>query len=193
MGCDAVLGAELHEATVTDQTILGAPTMMAYRARYDLLGSGDAPLSVRDAALIDELDVSDLESEREHSYTVGTGKETENQVLTCVVAGRTVVDGGRVGRSFDRFVAHLRPGVETMAVVRIPSEGETKLLVEAANGKIAEIDVPTSGWYEPTFVIPANAASQATPISVRVQGEGTFGSAHYWFYAAPPLPARTGQ
>jgi hypothetical protein len=112
-------------------------------------------------------------------------------VLTCVAAGRTVVDGGRVNRELERFVAHLRPGVETIAVVRIPSEGETKVIVEAANRKVAELDVPPSGWYEPTFVIPADVASQATPISLRAQEEGSFGSAHYWFYVAPTAAERT--
>jgi hypothetical protein len=192
MGCDALLGAELHEATVTDQTILGAPTMTAYRARYDLLWSGAAPLSPPAAVLIDELDVSDLESEREHDYDVGAGKETENLALKCVAAGKGVVDGGRVRREFDRFVAHLRPGVATIAVARLPSEGEAKVLVRVADREVSEIDVPASGWYEPTFMIPADIASRATPISLRAQGEDTFGSAHYWFYEAPASPPRTG-
>jgi hypothetical protein len=192
MGCDAVLGAELHEATVTDQTILGGTTMTVYRARYDLLSSGDRPLLPRSGGLIDELDVSDLESEKEHGYVLGSARETDNQSLTCIEAGSTVADGGRVHRTFDRFVAHLDRGVATAMVVRIPSEGEVKVLVEAADRTIAEIDVPPSGWYEPTVAISADVVSPATPISLRVVGEGTFGSAHYWFYAAPAGAARTG-
>ena len=43
MACDPVLGDELHDETVTDQTILGGATMTAYRARYDEFGSGDRP------------------------------------------------------------------------------------------------------------------------------------------------------
>jgi hypothetical protein len=88
-------------------------------------------------------------------------------------------------------MAHLRPGVETIAVVRIPSEGETKVRVQVAGRTITELDVPAYGWYEPSFVIPADLASGATPISLRVEGEETFGSAHYWFYAAPAAPAPT--
>ena len=43
MGCPMLLGGMLHEATVVDQSILGGTTMVAYRARYDALGTGAEP------------------------------------------------------------------------------------------------------------------------------------------------------
>ena len=52
---DAVLGLPLHEATVTDSTILGGVTMRAYQADWSALGSGEAPWT-RVAAPIVRLD-----------------------------------------------------------------------------------------------------------------------------------------
>jgi hypothetical protein len=70
MACDAVLGRELHHATVTDSTILGGQTMTAYEADYTRLGRGDRPLKPPPGRLVDELDVADLESEEAHRYDV---------------------------------------------------------------------------------------------------------------------------
>lgn len=70
MACDAVLGRELHHATVTDSTILGGQTMTAYEADYSRLGRGDLPLSPPTTKLVDELDVADLEAEEAHRYDV---------------------------------------------------------------------------------------------------------------------------
>ncbi len=71
-GIDALLGAELEEATVTDSTILGGQTMRAHVADYTLLGSGEAPWTSRRpderADLGCAVDVADLESEAEHGY-----------------------------------------------------------------------------------------------------------------------------
>jgi hypothetical protein len=70
MACDAVLGRELHHATVTDSTILGGQTMVAYEADYSRLGRGDVPLKPPATKLVDELDVADLEAEEAHRYEV---------------------------------------------------------------------------------------------------------------------------
>ena len=64
MACDAVLGATLYEATVTDSTILGGQTMRAYEADWSLLGSGEVPWTPAVArSIVDAVDVADLESE----------------------------------------------------------------------------------------------------------------------------------
>src|SRR5262249_49766943 len=86
MACDAVLGEELHEETVTDQTILGGATIPAYAARYDRLGSGDLPADGEEASRpVDELDVADLESEATHAYELGPARDTDDVVLAHAV------------------------------------------------------------------------------------------------------------
>ncbi len=79
-GCDAVLGAELAQRTVVEHAILGGDTMVAYVADYGLLGSGAEPegkIAV-DEAIIDEVDVADLESEAAHGFELGDAWEPEN-------------------------------------------------------------------------------------------------------------------
>ena len=76
MSCDAVLGKPLHEAVVTDSTILGGQAMRAYEARYEHLGSGELPWTEH-AALSDTLDVADLESEAEHRYELLGARDGE--------------------------------------------------------------------------------------------------------------------
>jgi len=83
MQCEVLLGPRLHAESVYDQTILGGTTMIVYEARVDLLGSGAQPRQHPGAdRLIDELDVADLVSEREHAYEIehGVGREVANQV-----------------------------------------------------------------------------------------------------------------
>ena len=104
MSCDAVLGKPLHEAVVTDSTILGGQVMRAYEARYDHLGSGELPWTEH-GAIVDTLDVADLESEAEHRYELLGARDGE-QIAEEGNApdGRVVVDGGRTHRVRERFV-----------------------------------------------------------------------------------------
>ena len=100
MAMNEVLGTKLHEATVTDSTILGGQTMVAYEADYSRLGTGEEPWTVlkgtKDATPVDTLDVADLDSERLHGYELLGARDGE-EVLTegASPEGRVVVDGGR--------------------------------------------------------------------------------------------------
>ena len=96
---------------------------------------------------------------------------------------KTWADGGRFYRSADRFVAHLRPGVATLAVARWvgPNEGEVELVVESGSHVLASIRLGAYRAQEVAFSIPAEVAAEQTPIQVRALSGGTFGSLHYWF------------
>jgi hypothetical protein len=209
MACEPVLGKRLHEASVHDQTILGGVTMVVYEARLDLLGSGARPVQApMSGDLIDELDVADLESEQEHAYEIEHGGRDEaNKVHTDflldvgwgdaesedegepndddgVSGSRVWADGGRFARTADRFVARLRPGVQARAIARWvgSDDGEVEIVVESGARVLANVRLGAYRAQEDEFVIPADVASERTPIQVRALN-GTFGSLHYWFVA----------
>ncbi len=209
MACEPVLGKRLHEASVYDQTILGGVTMVVYEARIDLLGSGARPVQLSlSGDLIDELDVADLESEEEHAYEIAHGGRDEaNKVHTDfhldigwddaegadergekeedgVSGGRVWADGGRFARTADRFVARLRPGTQARAIARWvgSDEGEVEIVVESGSRVLANVRLGAYRAQEDEFVVPADVASERTPIQVRALN-GTFGSLHYWFMA----------
>ncbi len=111
MACPPVLGRVLAEATVVDQSILGGNTMVAYTASWDLLGSGALPGAPPPGlSLVDEVDVADLESETAHGYELGSGWDTDNQVMMQAEGERAIADGGRLRRERDRFRVALPAG-----------------------------------------------------------------------------------
>lgn len=190
MSCEPVLGEEMHEATVIDQSILGDTTMTVYPARRDLLGTGDRPLEMRvQGRIVDELDVADLESEAEHRYEIqgGTGNETSNRVHWDTFGGedaqRPWADGGRYLRTLDRFEAHLPEGKAVRGIVRFvgPSEQDAEVAVRVGGQDVATLRLPAGSPVERAFEIPAAVAGPKTVVEVKALGNGTFASLHYWF------------
>ena len=178
MGTSALYGIARHEAVVTDSTILGGQVMRAYDARWEMLGTGDAPWTKLE--VVDTLDVADIESEAEHAYALLDAREGEQVVeLGNAPSGAVVMDGGRTGRSADRFVAKLPEGKAVRGVARVQVEGDTTFFVRVGD---AEVAVPVEGplWTEMVFEIPANLVKAQTPIEVKTRGV-RFTSFHYWF------------
>ena len=99
-GIPPLLGQELAYRFVR-HTILGGATMAAYEARYDLLHSGDFPISAPrgNPNVEDVLDVADLEDEAAHGYRLFDATAQTN----IVVAGGDRADGGRSYRRRDEF------------------------------------------------------------------------------------------
>lgn len=185
MACDALLGRELHAETVTDQTILGGVTMAAFTARYDLVGSGDAPSDAPAAELLDELDVADLESEAAHRYELGDTRETDDRALSYAHGERVVADGARLARTSDRFVLRSRQGEAATLVARFVADAATELDVSADGARVATVRIEGNDeWNEVAIALPA--ASSASPVAIAITSArgATFGSAHYWLYRA---------
>jgi hypothetical protein len=186
MSCDAVLGKPLHEAVVTDSTILGGQVMRAYEARYDHLGSGELPWSEH-PALTDTLDVADLESEVEHRYELLGARDGE-QVAEEGNApdGRVVLDGGRTHRMRERFVAKLARGGKAIAIGRVMTSGDVSTIELRIGDRVmgtAQID--PGPWTEIVVAIPAEAITgETTTIDVGATGSA-YASFHWWFAAAP--------
>ncbi len=182
MAMNPVLGEPLREATVLDATILGGRTMRAYVADWSTLGSGQKPWS--DAgAVLDEVDVADLESEASHRYELLGTWDTEDIVHAGVSpAGAAVVDGGRTGRALERFVTRLPPGLSTRGIVRLEGPPETRVLVLADGAAVAAFTLgDDDDWTERAFDLPA-ASSPTTSIELRALG-GPLAIYHYWFVA----------
>jgi hypothetical protein len=197
MACSPVLGKQLFEATVTDQSILGGSTMVVYEARWDTLGTGALPAEPpAGLALVDEVDVADLESEAAHGYDLAGGFDQDDQVAEIgkevdwegTIKHSGVADGGRVHRHYDRFTAHLPAGRAVKMVMRGGSDDDVTLTVAAEGHEIGTIAIPAGTWTEPSIAIPAGVAAASTALTITVRGEGDprFHSFHYWFYAASP-------
>jgi hypothetical protein len=188
MALDAVLGEPLSEAVVTDSTILGGHVMRAYVADWSELGSGEDPWS-HPGALVDSLDVADLESEASHDYELlgaRDGEETVREALSPT--GEVVVDGGRTRRTRESFDAHLVSGPAARGVVRLQeAQGMQGVIVRVlANGEPAdtfELSDADGSWVERSFAIPAGMAGPHTHVELRVEG-GSVSVYHYWFVAA---------
>lgn len=180
MACDPVLGKELTHATVREQSILGGPTMEARVARWDLLHSGDAPHETQ-GKVLDALDVADLESEAEHGYVVLTAwtSEVDDQVRTKEYRGKTVADGGRLRRSSDVFRLTLPPNEPVRLVARWAADDDVTLTVRVGSVSLPPVTIEPSIFAERAMEIPAGPGGP-TEVEVKVQGEGTFGSFHYW-------------
>lgn len=202
MACDPVLGRELFEAVVTDQSILGGTRMTVFEARKDLLGSGDKPVMIASSGdYADSLDVADLESEKDHGYEVFQAglTETSNRVhkeylsddgeeeeeLVDLAQQRAFADGGRFERTWDRFFARLPAGKSVRGIARLVggTSGAT-VTVSVAGSVVVTLSLPSSRAKEYEFVIPAAAASDRTPVELRAL-QGNFGALHYWFEKTP--------
>ncbi len=185
MACPPVLGRLLHAAVVRDATILGGQVMQAHEARWDTLGSGEAPWSAPGATVIDAIDVADLESEAAHAYALLGARDGEQVAEEgASTAGAAVVDGGRTQRTRDRFVARLEGASRGIARVGASTDDVT-LLVKVAGREAGRLAVPAGGWTEVGFDVPAEMAAGGTSVVEVTAEPGTarFISYHYWFVA----------
>jgi hypothetical protein len=186
MGIDAVLGAPLHEATVTDSTILGGTTMRAYLADWSKLGSGENPwTSIDGGEVIDALDVADLESEESHEYELLGAREGEEVAHEGVSPdGAAVLDGGRTRRAMERFSAYLPQGVAVRGIVRLDGRPGTRVRVVANQRGAGDFELGgDEDWVERTFEIPASSGRGPSTIELHAEG-ATITTFHYWFVVA---------
>ncbi|MDP9149942.1 MAG: hypothetical protein M3O36_08400, partial [Myxococcota bacterium] len=193
MAMDMVLGQPLHEATVTDATILGGRTMRAYSADWSKLGSGERPWSIHasvgasaraspaTAAIVDALDVADLESEGEHEYELLGARDGEEVAREdSSPNGDELIDGGRTRRHVERFVAHLRSGTATVGIARMQGPRGTHVRVLANGEAIGAFDIDDENWVERSFEVPARVAGPETHVELRAE-PGPLTTYHYWF------------
>lgn len=190
MGLPVVLGRALHEAVVTDSTILGGQIMRVYEARWDLLGSGEEPWTTFDA-ITDVLDVADLESEAAHRYELLGAREGEQTAVEeDAPDGHVVLDGGRTRRRADRFLATLAGEGPLVLVARLKSTAATSIRCSIDGRALGEVPLDAESWEELVFSVPDDVRGTKA-IEVNAAGAATFTSFHYWIgrraaRAAPP-------
>jgi hypothetical protein len=182
MAIPAVLGAELERATVTDQSILGGVTMIAYEASWELLGSGARPEPPPKGEPIDDIDIGDIDSEVAHHYSLDGSRESDSLALThdpIEPGAKVMAEGGRKGRLRDWFEADVRP--QGTLVMRVIGD-EAKELTVFVNGKeVGRVDAGFGDWTERRVELPADLLKGRASIEVRGDG-GRFTSLHYWVY-----------
>jgi hypothetical protein len=183
MACDAILGPEIFEATVTDATILGGQTMGVYEATYALLGSGETSWTAPAAKYFDDLDVADLESEEAHHYELLGAHDGEQIVRTSLTPdGRTVADGGRTNRMHEKFSVAIAGGAHRKATVRLESEHAAHVSMLMNDREIGSISILGEGeWEELGFDIPDDVAAELTSVELRADNAVT--TFHYFFFA----------
>lgn len=177
-GIPSLLGRCLTERRVEGATILGGPVMVACEADYWSLSTGARPTTVMPAgALLDELDVADLESEAAHEYELGWASAQDN----VVVSDFDVVDGGRARRTRENFLLEVQPG--GALVVRLGSSEPTELRVWLSGVAAAPLLVASGAAQELSLPIPNGqkrgrarvTLASALPLTVL----------HYWSFGPP--------
>lgn len=175
---DALLGPRLRDFTVLGATILGGRTKRAAPADWSLLQSGELPWSTEVGAVVDTLDVADLESEAAHRYELLGAREGE-QVFRAGLSpvGQRIADGGRGSRQRERFVVGLAPGLAHRVIARVEAPwGATLRLSVGAHA--SEHVVRESAWTECAFTVPPQPA-RSVAIEMASDAPATF--FHYWF------------
>ncbi|MDB4944908.1 MAG: hypothetical protein JWP97_4442 [Labilithrix sp.] len=184
MGCESLLGLPLHEAVVTDSSILGGQVMRVYPARWDLLGSGERPWTSA-GTLVDVLDVADLESEAAHRYELLGARDGEQAAQEGnAPSGAVVLDGGRTQRRQERFRIRLG-GRAVRALARVEASGLASTIQLRVDGRDAGTRTVEPGpWSEIAFDVPAGAGDAA----VEVTAEGGPFSSYHWWFVEPAAP-----
>ncbi|HET9956438.1 MAG TPA: hypothetical protein VFQ61_18140 [Polyangiaceae bacterium] len=170
---DELCGEVLNERAVPGATILGGERMVAYRADYSRLGSGETPdlESAQGFRVIDQLDVADLVSERAHDYALLEGAQRYDDLVRF----GTRLDGARKQRSRDAFRLDLAPGGRL--VLRLGSTSPTWVRVRIGPSTL-RAELPASVWHEVVMKLPEDLPAGRNAVSVEC-GE-PFTSMHYF-------------
>jgi hypothetical protein len=180
MATPPLFGAFLFEATVENQSILGGATKTAYEADWTVLGRADFPEARPGAAPRDELDVSDLESEREHRYRLMPANDTDNVLFSrWLEDGGEIADGGRKQRLQDDFDVDLPQNA--VLVARLGAEHEVSLAVSVDTTEVASADLPAASWTEIEMPITGASAGRHR-LTIRSKNGKPFSAMHYWVY-----------
>ena len=139
----ARFGTEIDRVTIANNVITGGPTKVLYTADWSALDA--APASGRQA--LDEIDVGDVVSEREHAYVAASSKGgwTTFEVLADERSARRF-DAGRI----------LPPGTSESFVVR--AEGTVNIRVRTDDRPRAALVRTSRGTTELTFPPPRAGA-----------------------------------
>jgi hypothetical protein len=172
-GLPELLGDCLTERRVDGATILGGPLMVACRANYESLSSAQTPsTNVTSRRLLDELDVADLDSEAAHDYALLPASAAENVVES--LGDR--VDGGRSGRTHERFRLRVEPA--GLLVVRLSASSRTEVRLALSNRPVAAVPVAPGRFQELAIELPRELRAETATVELSSPVPLTL--LHYW-------------
>jgi hypothetical protein len=184
-------GRQVFSMPVRGNVICGGAEKVVYRANWSLLGTGQRPRSQRPGEiLVDEIDIADLVSERQHDYRFPTpqGGWTDMRVLPDPeVRERDLWDAGRRipgGRPETFRLRNIPPGRPLRLVLRTVLDQPSRLEV-AIEGKARLLSSPRAeGWQELSVEIPAEEVRSELQVSLTPR-EGEWVNYHVWALARP--------
>lgn len=186
-----LFGTRIGEFPVLGNVICGDSVKVLYRTDWSALDAAGAPRSlVRGEGVVDDIDVADLVSEREHRYAFphpSAGfvdfrvlEDPADRTRDLFDAGR-VIPGGRSERA--RVTSPVGAG---RLIVRSAASHRARVEVRA-NGKVIgslTIEPDARGWTEPSLALPAGVGEPFDLDLTPVEGEWT--DYHVWVVEAPP-------
>ncbi len=195
-------GTRLFEVPVYGNVICGGAEKVVYRADWSALGHGAQPgrLAWNDR-IVDELDVADLISEREHAYQFPhpAAGFVDARVLTDSTKPKTgaranveVFDAGRRiphGRT-EHFRMHQAPDLPSRLIVRTAVEHRGTVEVRVDGQHAADVDLqPADGWQELSVALPGTGRA-AVDLELTVRDGPDWVDHHVWLVQAVVQAAR---
>ena len=169
-----LFGQRLTQVPVVGNVICGGAEKVIYRADWSALDSTPEPRTMKSSeVLVDELDVADLVSEKEHRYVSphpAMGFVDFRVLAEPIQTTRDLFDAGRLIPAGQSEIAVLRaPHPGGRLVIRSAVTHRTVIEVHAAGNAVGRITLdPVQGWSEASLDLPANLTPyfqlQLTPI-----------------------------
>jgi hypothetical protein len=164
--------------------ICGGAEKVIYRADWSALDPSPEPRTTKPSeVLVDELDVADLVSEKQHRYVFphpAMGFVDFRVLADPIQPARDLFDAGRVIPPDQTETAVMRaPGAGGRLVVRSVVGHRVTIQVHAAGGAVGRITLdPARGWTEASLDLPPNLTPyfqlELTPV------DDTFFDCHVW-------------
>jgi hypothetical protein len=182
-------GQAIGEVPVAGNVICGGASKLLYRPRWQVFEGSNKPAVLEPGEqVIDELDVADLVSEREHDYAVSHGGvHIDMKLLPSLSAPeRDLWDAGRIvaGGASEQFV--LRGFVRDRAarlVLRIAPVRQNTIEVQVDGVKIGTMShAAHDGWLEPTLIIPPSRVRETLVVRLTSSSERVIH--HVWAVGA---------
>ena len=146
--------------------------------------------------LVDQVDVGDSTSEKEHSYRIG-GETWRGPRTLSYPDGRRVYDDGRAHQGSEVFVVTgLNPNRPLKLVKRVDftvADQTTDLYVDGKYVGRWKVAGSSSGWSDAEFVIPGRFITRSTAqIEQRFISSAIDATSFYYWAYQEPAPARGG-
>jgi hypothetical protein len=175
-----LFGTEIYRVSLANNVISGGVNKVLYQANFDAMQTKSEFPKELAAEVLDELDVGDIVSEREHQYRSPAPEGGWVQALIRSENGRRIFDAGRVIPPVQEEQMHLRANHQaTRIIIRVgAADSEVELVAGSKLQPCAPVETTASKWFY--VECPIESARAATTHVLRA---GTRGYTHFhsWF------------